>query len=56
LLSADAAAQIREALVTVLEGFGQDLEERDEPGLSERTRFLAGQLRTAYRLLDVAAA
>jgi hypothetical protein len=51
-LPAEAVEQAKAAILEVLRtGFAQDLEERDEPGLSERTKYLAGRLRSAYLLL-----
>ena len=49
-------AQIREALVVALEHHGGDLEEEDEPGVSDATRAFEAKMRAAIQLLDQAGA
>jgi hypothetical protein len=59
VLSADAAAQIRTALLAVLQDSGGGIEPEDDPDLSPGIGLYAQdserQLRAAYRLLDQAA-
>jgi hypothetical protein len=56
LLSADAAARIRCALVTVLENSGGGIAPEDDPdlspGIGAAAQELERQLRTAYQLLE----
>ena len=58
VLSADAAAQIRAALLAVLEHTGGGVESEDDPNLSPGIGLYAQeserQLRAAYELLNVA--